>query len=203
MIKNIVFDMGKVLVKFEPDKYIAHHTSDKEDHALLRTEVFQSIEWIALDHGCIDQQEATRLVCKRLPHRLHTIASDLIHTWHLQREPVEGMEPLVKVLKENGYNLFVLSNISSAYHEIKEYIPALAHIDNEFLSYQWHMLKPSPEIYQGFYHHFGLIPKECLFIDDLAINIFMAQQSGMDGVIFRGDTERLREELQAKGVRIK
>ena len=200
MIKNIVFDMGKVLVKFEPDKYIAHYTQNANDHVLLRTEVFQSIEWISLDHGCIDQKEASRLVCLRLPQRLHQSATDLIHTWHLHREAVDGMEPLVKELKANGYHLFVLSNISSAYQDIRAYIPALKHIDNEFLSYQWNLLKPNPEIYSAFYHHFHLIPKECLFIDDLAINIFMAQQSGMDGIIFRNDTQRLREDLRKKDV---
>lgn len=195
MIKNIVFDMGKVLVKFEPLKYIAHYTSDEKDTQILLDEVFGSKEWIGLDHGKIKQHDAVTSICKRIPTHLHDATADLIHNWYKYREPIEGMENIIIDLKARGYNVFVLSNISSIYHELKKYIPALQQIDNEFLSYQWHLLKPAVEFYTAFYSHFNLIPSECLFIDDLPINIFMAEHTGMQGIIFKGDSQRLKLQL--------
>ncbi len=195
MIKNIVFDMGKVLVKFEPLKYIAHYTKDEKDTQILLDEIFGSKEWIALDHGIMVQEQAVESINKRLPSHLHASCEDLIHNWHKYREPIEGMDTIIKDLKSRGYNIYVLSNISSIFHELKKTIPALQLIDNTFLSYQWHMLKPTFEFYNAFYSHFNLVPKECVFIDDLPINIFMAEQTGMHGIIFKGDTQRLSSQL--------
>lgn len=196
MIKNIVFDMGRVLVKFEPLKYIAHYTTDEKDTQILLDEVFGSKEWVGLDHGKIVQEQAVESICKRIPSHLHEATGDLIHNWHQYREPIEGMEDIIKDLKARGYNVFVLSNISSIYHELKKTIPALGLIDNDFLSYQWHMLKPTVEFYTAFYAHYRLIPRECLFIDDLPVNIFMAEHTGMQGIVFKGDSERLKTQLE-------
>lgn len=196
MIKNVVFDMGKVLVKFEPLKYISHYTNDETDTQILLDELFGSKEWVGLDHGIIVQEQAVESICKRVPTHLHEATKDLIHNWHKYREPIEGMDLIIKDLKSRGYNVFVLSNISSIYHELKKVIPALGLIDNEFLSYQWNMLKPTVEFYTAFYAHYNLIPKECVFIDDLPINIFMAETTGMNGIIFKGDTEKLKIQLE-------
>lgn len=196
MIKNVVFDMGKVLVKFEPLKYISHYTSDEHDTQILLDEVFGSKEWIGLDHGVIVQEQAVESICKRIPPHLHEATKDLIHSWYKYREPIEGMEEIIVDLKARGYNVYVLSNISSIYHELKKCIPALGQIDNEFLSYQWNMLKPTVEFYTAFYSHFKLVPKECVFIDDLPINIFMAEQTGMQGIIFKGDSQKLKLQLE-------
>lgn len=195
MIKNIVFDMGQVLVKFEPEKYIANYTSNECEVRILTREVFKSKEWVGLDHGILNQFQAVESICKRIPKHLHSATEDLVHNWHKYREPVEGMEEIVLNLKNRGYNLYVLSNISSIYYELKKTIPALKLIDNQFLSYEWHMIKPCPEIFRAFCTHYNLVPKECLFIDDLPSNIFMAELTGMNGIIFHNDAQYLQKQI--------
>ena len=65
------------------------------------------------------------------------------------------------------------------------------------------LLKPQHEIYELLYSRFSLRPEECIFIDDSPANIDGAQCTGMDGIVFRGDVERLRRELNEKGVAVK
>lgn len=196
MIKNIVFDMGQVLVKFEPYKYISHYTNDVADTEVLKCEIFDSKEWIGLDHGIINQQQAANSISMRLPENLQEIAVDIVFNWHKYREPVAGMEEVVQNFINQGYNVYVLSNISDAYFHLKEFIPALKLIDNHFLSYQWNMLKPCKEIFTGFCLHFDLIPKECLFIDDSPINAFMAEQCGLNSIIFHNDIKKLNDDIK-------
>ena len=64
------------------------------------------------------------------------------------------------------------------------------------------MVKPCAEIYDLLYETFHLVPQECLFIDDSAQNIEGAERTGMPGIVFHGDAEELRREMQAFGVQI-
>ncbi len=195
MIKNIVFDMGKTLVTFDRERYLAGYPISEDDRHLLFVELFETVEWIALDHGSLTVDEATEIICARLPEHLRATADDILHTWQLKREPIEGMEAIVRELKEKGYNIYVLSNISPAYWDIKKYIPALQLIDNDFLSCDYQLLKPCAEIYSAFIEKYSLVPEECMLIDDLPINIFMAERQGWNGVVFHNNAELLRKQL--------
>lgn len=56
MIKNIVFDMGNVLVRFDPELFMDRYSLTGEDRRLIRNEVFRSVEWTMLDRGVIDEE---------------------------------------------------------------------------------------------------------------------------------------------------
>ena len=58
MIKNIVFDMGQVLIRWKPEYYLAQGQFSEEEKAMLLKEVFRSVEWVQLDRGCISLEEA-------------------------------------------------------------------------------------------------------------------------------------------------
>ena len=68
MIKNIVFDMGNVLVRFDPELFMDRYSLTGEDRKLIRNEVFRSVEWTMLDRGVIGAScPACRSICMMQP----------------------------------------------------------------------------------------------------------------------------------------
>ena len=96
MIKNIVFDMGNVLVRFDPELFMNRYSLTGEDRKLIRNEVFRSVEWTMLDRGVIDEEIAEQRILPRLPEHLHDAARGLIEKWDDPIVPVEGMLELLQ-----------------------------------------------------------------------------------------------------------
>lgn len=204
MIRNIIFDMGQVLIYFRPDIFIERLEVPQEDRPLLLREVFNSVEWIQLDHGTTTEEEAVAAICRRLPQRLHSYVHELVFSWW-QRPllPVEGMEELIGELKGLGYGIYLLSNASSRLHQYFSRIPASRYFDGMIVSADWKLLKPQREIYETLFREYRLRPEECFFVDDLSLNVEGARNAGMAGAIFHGDVSRLRRELNEAGVPVK
>ena len=200
MIKNIVFDMGGVLINFDAEQYTAQFVLNAEDRALIRRELFRSVEWIQMDRGVITDAEAVSAVCARLPERLHQAVRDILDNWHQDIPPLDGVYDLVKELKGKGYRIYLLSNTCTRFHEFRKNIPALEFFDGEFVSCDFHFVKPEPGIYLRFLEYFHLRPEECVFIDDDPRNIEGAVRCGMGGVIYHGDPAHLRLRLRELGV---
>lgn len=204
MIKNIVFDMGGVLIDFDAARYTARFVPDPADHELIRRELFRSVEWVRMDRGTITDEEVAAAVCARLPERLHQAVQDILDNWHQDIPPMDGVYDLVRELKEEGgYPIYLLSNTCSRFHDFRKNIPALRFFDGEFVSCDFHLVKPEPGIYLRFLEYFHLRPEECVFIDDDPRNIEAAIRCGMGGVIYHGDPAHLRNRLWELGVRVK
>lgn len=88
MIQNIIFDMGQVLIHWQPKRLIAHLGLTPQEETLVIRELFQSVEWIMLDRGTITGEEAAERVCARLPEKLHDAVREEIFRWH--ERPLEG-----------------------------------------------------------------------------------------------------------------
>ena len=204
MIRNIVFDMGQVLIYFRPDIFAERLGVPQEDRPGLLREVFNSVEWVRLDRGTITEEEAAASICRRLPQRLHGYVRELVFSWW-QRPllPVEGMEELVGELKDLGCGIYLFSNASSRLHQYFHRIPASQYFNGKIVSADWKLLKPQPEIYETLFREYGLRPEECFFIDDLLLNVEGAYCVGMAGAIFHGDMARLRRELNEAGVPVR
>ena len=203
MIKNIVFDMGGVLLDYNPPRFISHLTTEEADAALLMREVFNSVEWFRLDHGTIGQAEAAEAMRERLPARLHDAVERLIEWWKLEVRPVEGMAELAAELKELGYGIYLLSNATVRHPEYFDRLPSARYFDGRFVSAFYKMLKPQYEIYEAMLKEFGLKAEECFFVDDSVANVEGAYCAGIAGMVFYGDVERLREVLSQAGVPVK
>ena len=109
---------------------------------------------------------------------------------------------LVRDLKKAGYGVYLLSNASCRQHEYWPRVPGSQYFDGTLISADVKQIKPCAEIYDTLYKTFRLVPRECLFIDDSAQNIEGAERTGMPGIVFHGDAEELRREMQAFGVQI-
>lgn len=202
MIKNIVFDMGNVLISYDTRKYIDLYVDNKKDGELLLKEVFGSKEWLSMDRGVMTSEEAIKSICNRIPKRIHEDVEKLINNWHKDIPPYREVEELVKRVKKAGYKVYLLSNTSIKYHQFKVNIPALKYFDGEFISADWKLLKPEKEIFLTFYNYFKLKPEECYFIDDSSANIIAANKTGMIGFVYNKDIDKLIDDMLKNSIKI-
>lgn len=202
-IKNIIFDMGGVLLRFEPEYFIARLGITGADADLLKREVFRSADWVRMDRGTLSDAEGVRRICARLPVHLHAAAEELICRWEIPEIlPMDGMEALIGELKAAGYGIYLLSNAFSRQHEYWFRVPGSQYFDDTLISADVKLLKPQREIYELALDKFGVKAEECIFIDDLPSNIEMAENCGIRGVVFHGDAGILRADLRRAGVNI-
>ena len=201
MIRNVVFDMGQVLIRWQPAVLTQRLGLSEEDDALLTRELFQNVEWVMLDRGVITPEEVTRRVCARLPERLHGAVARLTESWgESYLDPVPGMAELVGQLKAAGCGIYLLSNASVALRTYFPRIPGSEYFDGLMVSAEEKLVKPQPEIFRLLCDRFHLKPEECVFVDDSPANVESAILPGLDGLVFYGDAQRLRRELTVKGV---
>ena len=204
MTKNIIFDMGGVLIYWDPKKIVASCGLDKADSAMLLREVFYGFEWAAMDHGLMTQPEGYARICRRLPERLHKAASFCVFDWWKPPlDPVTGMADLVRELKALEYGIYLLSNATSPLHEYFHRIPGSECFDGKLVSADVKLLKPQHEIYEALFDTFSLRPEECFFIDDSPLNLDGAYAVGLPGTVFFNDMSRLRAELREAGIPVK
>lgn len=203
MIKNILFDMGGVLLRFEPELFVSRLGLDGEDSRLLVREIFHSAEWVCLDRGSMTGDEAFASMCTRIPERLRGPAREVFDHWDEPRLAMEGSLELVRDLSEAGYGLYLLSNAGVRHQEYWPELPVSKYFgDRLMVSYRWQLLKPEAAFYEKACELFSLDRRECLFIDDNPCNIEAAWRLGLDGVVHHGDVPLLRQRLREKGVRI-
>ena len=203
MIKNILFDMGQVLIRFDQKYFIKRLGIEDVDLDLLLREVYRSVEWVQMDRGSLREEEAFERIRARLPERLHDAAWKLVIMWDRPILEIDGMYELVEELKELGYGVYLLSNASVRQHEYWPRIPASKFFDGKLISADVHVIKPQPEIYRLCLEKFNLKAEECFFIDDAPANIEGALQCGIPGAVFHGDAALLRRQLRAAGVPVK
>lgn len=200
MIKNIVFDMGNVLVRYDSMRVCSQYIEDEDEKRLVNTSVFVSPEWLMLDMGLISEEEALKKMQARLPGaHAKEMAKLCLEHWHEYcMWEIEGMRDLVKELKERGFGIYLCSNASlrmlSCYRQV---IPAIELFDGVLFSAEVKCMKPQKEMYHHLYERFRLKPEECFFVDDLPANIQGARETGMNGYCFAdGNVEKLKENLR-------
>ena len=149
MIRNIVFDMGQVLLRFIPDLFIERLGVEGEDKKLLNREVFRSLEWARMDRGSLTDEEAAEIICRRVPERLHDAVHKLVAMWDRPILAVEGTEELIAELKEKGYGIYLLSNASYRQHDYWPKLPASRYFDGTLVSADVKLVKPQQLLAQA------------------------------------------------------
>lgn len=198
MIKQIVFDMGKVLVGYEADRVCRRFIQDDKEFKEVCTSVFISPEWVMLDMGVISEEDAlVRMQGRLTSDHAREMAALCFRHWHeYNMWPMEGMGELVRKLKEKGYGIYLCSNASVRLLEcFKRVIPGVEYFDGILFSAPEKCMKPQKEIYEHLFNRFSLKPEECFFIDDQEMNIKGAKRCGMDGYVYDGNKEKLEETL--------
>jgi putative hydrolase of the HAD superfamily len=186
-IKNVVFDMGGVLMKYEPIVFARPHVDSDEDARLVAAEVFGGREWPLQDAGVVDAETIGWTAATRLPARLGEAAMQTALHWFDEREYYDGADTAIRELKARGYGIYLLSNAGVQFDQYKETLPAWECFDGAVVSAFVHLMKPDPRIFSLLADTYGLACDECLFVDDVEINVEGARRAGMHGLVYTGE----------------
>ena len=202
MIKNILFDMGNVLLYFDRQRFLNRLDVTEEEKQQLLRRVFLSTEWVQMDRGTLDEPEAEKRMRADLPEHLHTAIHALVSEWDEPILPIPGMYELVEELKNAGYGIYLLSNASHRQHDYWPRIEASRFFDGTIISADEGVMKPGAEYYLRALQKFGLKADECFFVDDMPANVEGAAFCGIPGAVFFGDARLLRSQLRSAGVNV-
>lgn len=184
MIKNIVFDIGNVLVDFNLKGFLAAKGFEPEMIKRILKASVMSPYWEAFERCDLTEDEAMKAFVSLDPEieKELYMAYDNIHGMLTIRSfAIE----LVKDLKAKGYGVYYLSNYSSkAFRECSDSLAFMEYMDGGCLSFQEKMTKPDVNFYKLFLDKYGLTAEECVFVDDTPINVETAEQLGFKGIVF-------------------
>ncbi|WP_367926267.1 HAD family hydrolase [uncultured Ruthenibacterium sp.] len=200
MYKNIIFDLGGVVVDFNPREFLVDHFLNEKIENQLYDITFGSAEWLKIDAGVLDRTQAYDIMREKgrtlgLGFEIETILND----WFDMLNTKDDVVQLMKRLKKRGYKLFYLSNIADDVLETLSQRRFWSFFDGGIASCEVHMLKPDIRIYQALLDKYHLIPSESIFIDDNKINASAAFDADMVGVHFR-NVRTLQRALKSYGV---
>ena len=195
MIRNIVFDMGMVLLNWNPLQTCLRYAPDSQTARRLCDAIFTHPEWgPIIDGGVMTEHDYFNRCRDRMDDpQLRELGERVEADWWLDAlYPMQGIERVLKRLLDRGYRLYILTNCGHRFHDFKYKIPYLEHFSGILVSAEERMLKPNAEIYECLFERFGLKAEECVFIDDLQRNIDGARAVGMQGYCHQdGDAEKL------------
>lgn len=198
MIKNIVFDFGNVLIKYNPEYMVSKYIQDSEDKKLMESVVFDRLYWDRLDDGGITDEEVVAYSCARLPERLHDLCRRIYYDWPLNLPAMPGMWELAeRVKKEYGVRLFLLSNIGSYFEKFEKHFSVLSLMDKRIYSALVGHVKPNRDMFEYLLDTCNIIPNETLFVDDSQKNIDGAEAIGIHGYLFDGDSKKLSDYIDS------
>lgn len=200
MYKNIIFDLGNVLLDFNPRDYLKNKISDDKLEDVFKA-VFTSEEWIMLDRGTITEKEAINNIISRNSTYINEI-NLAFESWYDILKPIEESINILMSLKKNGYKIYYLSNFHQlAFAEVTKKNSFFELFDGGVVSYEEKLIKPEEDIYKLVLDRYKLNPSETIFIDDTKVNVDAANSIGIKGILFK-DSEKLREELNSLEVKI-
>lgn len=178
-VKNLIFDVGNVLIEYCWNQMLMDYGVKPEDVETTGREIFDNALWDEFDLGNLPTQEIVERYCKALPQY-----EDLLRWFfgHLEMMPV--MRPdvweRVHALKEKGYRIYLLSNYSEDFFNNHTKDAAfIKDLDGRLVSYEVHLMKPDPAIYQCLLDRYDLKPEESVFFDDRPENTKAAQDLGI------------------------
>ncbi len=196
---NLIFDLGGVVVRWDPAAIIASVFHDQKLRAKVREGIFEHADWLELDRGTLGREDAIRRAAQRtgidaaeLTRLLIAVPPSLV--------PIPQTVELLYRLKARGYPLYCLSNM---------HVASIEHLEREqrffevftgrVISCRLNLCKPEPAIYRHALQTYGLRAEDTVFIDDVEVNIEAAANVGLRTIQFR-DAAQCERELRALGV---
>ena len=194
-MKNVVFDLGRVVFAQDPAKSTAEFKQFFSYVSLTPMPQF----WTDYDMGVLSfEQVAEELAAYRGVEP--EFAREMITIAIGKQETIRPTEKLIDELKAAGYKLYVLSNMSREFIDFLRKQRVYENFDGDVVSCEVGIVKPMPEIYDLLLKRFDLDPAETIFIDDRKENVDAAAAKGIatfhfDRNDYEGSCERLREIL--------
>ncbi|MBM3633457.1 MAG: HAD family phosphatase [Alphaproteobacteria bacterium] len=200
-IKNIVFDVGNVLIKWSPQDIVRHFFNQERSSDELMLKLFKSSVWFDLNLGKLTEKEVIQIYKKQLGIPEETLENLMIAV----REslvPLEGSIELLEELYDQGYPLYsITDNVIEIVSYLKTRYDFFQKFSGIVVSGEIGALKPSPLPYKTLIESYSLVPEETLFIDDLDKNVMGAQAIGLKGMQFM-NAAQCRLDLRDLGVNV-
>lgn len=193
-MKNIIFDFGNVLVRWEPEKVYTEHFGDEAKAWWFLRHVADNDWRLRIDAGesqdaCIAEQQA------RYPEYRQALAIYRDRWRDMLTGEMPGMRDIIVELRKKGHEIYGLTNWSmETFPQAREHFSILQMIDRYVVSGAEHLVKPDPRLFQVLLERYGLKAEECTFVDDNPVNVEAARRMGICGIQFVG-AEKLRKEL--------
>lgn len=184
--ENIVFDIGNVLLSFQPERLLDAFVS-QEKRAVYREKVFQSPLWLSLDRGTVSIEEAAERMCEA-----PGMAGEERQVLRLLNAFPDAMDvlpaaALLPKLRAQGRKLYALSNFQkAAFERVYARHSFFKCFNGMVISAYVHQLKPESGIYQTLLDGYGLSPETCLFLDDTDANVQAAARLRMNARRYEG-----------------
>ena len=195
-VRNVVFDVGGVLLEWNPASTIAKLHPDAATQAVIRQQMFEHADWHEFDRGSLSYDDAIRHFAKRTG-RTPEETRALIHATRESLTPIAGTIALVEDLAAAGVHLYLLSNMPvSTFEYLIQHHRFFAHFKHLVISGAILLVKPEPAIYKHLVEQTGIVPAESVFIDDLLKNVIAARECGFHAIQF-SDPASCREQLRA------
>ena len=201
MIKNIVFDIGNVLLDFNPLAYLNDLFIEEKISEQLQEQIFKSPEWLLLDRGTITREETLEVLSLRHPVNADKIEKSLAG-WMEILTPKEESIQLVNKLYALDYKLLLLSNFhKDAFEFITDKYEFFKMFQGGIISYKENLIKPEAEIYEKLLKKYELAASETIFIDDTFENVAAAKKAGINAILFK-DCEQLKADLKVHNIKV-
>ena len=184
--RNVVFDVGNVLLSWDPRTILRDHLAPGHDPERFRREMFDHEDWVELDRGGLDEEEAILRFAERTGAPLELLQR-IVQASKSSLTPMPESLALLEDLHRRGVNLYVLSNMS---HGTWEFLQPRHDFWSRFkgivISAQLRLVKPEPAIYQYLLDTWSLAAGETVFMDDRPENVEGARKVGIRSFVFDG-----------------
>jgi putative hydrolase of the HAD superfamily len=194
-IRNVVFDVGGVLLEWNPPRVIEKLHPDPKTQALIRQQMFEHADWHEFDRGTLSYTDAIAHFAKATGLSSEETRT-LIHATREALQPIDGTIRMLEKLAAEGVHLYLLSNMPvSTFEYLRQKHKFFEHFEHLVISGAILLVKPEPAIYKHLVEQTGIVPAESVFIDDLLKNVIAARECGFEAIQFR-DPASCREELR-------
>lgn len=197
MIKNLVFDVGDVLLAYRWPEMLKEHGMSEEKIGQFGEMVFGDPLWYEFDYGIKNHEEILAAYKEKYPENYADIEWFITHgeLMPVDRSLRKELWDRVHELKEKGYKIYILSNYSEyLFKKHTDGAAFLKDMDGIVVSYMIHKAKPDPAIYQYLLDTYQLKAEESIFFDDKPANTAAAMMQGMKAVTVKSQ-KHLMESL--------
>lgn len=199
-IKNVVFDVGNVIVRWSPLEIVNLTFGTQGDESKeLATRIFQSEIWLDINKGLLTEQQAKAKYQTTLG--LSVVECDRLFYYVKETQILLfGTLELIHALQQAGYRIFALTdNVNEIVAHLKQRYDFWTLFEHATISSELGFLKPSNDIYQSLLTHNSLIAEETVFLDDMPYNVEGAEKNGMHAIQF-ANAEQASEALRELGL---
>ncbi|MCR5453834.1 MAG: HAD family phosphatase [Bacteroidales bacterium] len=199
MIKNLIFDFGKVLVDYDYMPVLRQIFGNDDDANRFAQRVLTEQWGKRMDREDVSFEQSIRDMQDAFPEYYDQITAFGERYPDFVTGEMPGMNELLQRLKSQGFAMYGLSNWCSKVHITMKQYDIFKYIDGFVVSSQIREIKPDAPIYRHLLDKYGLDASECFFADDRAENVDGAKAVGIDGVVFV-DAAQYEQALRDRGI---